>query len=403
MFLWRFFSSVKLTISLLLGMALVAIPATVIKPDMGRYEVFYQTPWFRALLFLLAVNLLVCTIRTIGRNLHDRRRFDEQLTRLPDSALPLQNSSLDSLQSTLKKLGYRGDQTGNRLWARRGRTGRWGSTLVHCSLLAIMLGAILGETGFVGTINTYLNDENRSYFDWDSESDKQLGFAMRVDRFELQYYPITLRFDLVDPAEGVMITTFTGLEGESLSLAGGRWKLLVKRFNPDEKVLTLGIFRQGEYVDDYLVFAEDERFGLLKNPGFQVKNVQFRDPILKQMESDVVILEHGQIVKRGTIRVNEPLTWRGVSIYQTAYSRDKFGLWATGFQLSKDPGEVLVWIASILLILGLTAAFAIPYRAVGIRRYEDSFYLLPLHGFRGEIGEDQIAKIAHELDLSISE
>lgn len=383
-------------------MAVVAIPGTVIKPEMGRYELFYQTPWFRAMLLLLSLNLLVCTIRTINRNLSDRRRFDDQLARLPESAHRLKNASIDQLQVDLAQLGYSGDQTGNRLWARRGRAGRWGSTLVHCSLLAIMFGAVLGGAGFVGTINTYLNDENHIYFDWDSQRDKALGFAMRVDRFDLIYYPITLRFDLVDPAEGQKIGTFTRKEGESIDLADGRWRVMVKRFNPDEKVLTLGIFRGGNFVGDYLVFADDERFGSLKNPGFQAKNVQFRDPILKQMESDVAIIEKGQLVKRGTIRANEPLNWRGVKIFQTAYGRDKFGQWTTGFQLSKDPGEAIVWIASVLLIVGLSAAFIIPYRAVGIRRFEDDFYLLPLHGFRGEGGKDLLVKIARKLDAADS-
>jgi cytochrome c biogenesis protein len=396
--LWRFFSSIKLTLTLLLGMAVVAIPGTVIRPEMGRYEVFYQTPWFRALLFLLALNLLVCTIRTIGRNLRDRQRFDDQLSRLPASAIRLANPSLDNLQLTLNSLGFRGDQTGNRIWGRRGRIGRWGSTLVHCSLLAIMCGAILGESGFVGTVNTYLHDENHFYFDWDTQQDKALGFALRVDRFELLYYPITLRFDLVDPAEGRKIGTFTQLEGESIELAAGRTRVLIKGFNPDEKVLTLGVFRQGNFLGDYLVSEKGESFGALGNPGFQVKNIQFRDPLLKQMESDVVILENNLIVKRGTISVNQPLTWRGVTIYQTAYGKDEAGRRTTGFQLSKDPGEMIVWIASVLLILGLGAAFIIPYRALGVRRFEDSFYLMPLHGFRGEAGAEQLAKIAQNLD-----
>ncbi|MCF6180373.1 MAG: cytochrome c biogenesis protein ResB, partial [Geopsychrobacter sp.] len=207
-----------------------------------------------------------------------------------------------------------------------------------------------------------------------------------------------LRFVLVVPAEGQQIGSYTLLEGESINLAGGELRIEAKRFNPDEKVLTLGIFRQGKFVGDYLVFAEDERFGVMKNPGFQVKHVQFRDPLLKQMESDVVILERGKIVKSGTIRVNQPLTWRGVTIYQTAYGRDKSGFWTTGFQLSKDPGEMIVWFASVLLVLGLGAAFMIPYRAVGIRRFEDNFYLLPLHGFRGDVGTEQLAEIARRLD-----
>ncbi|WP_020674955.1 cytochrome c biogenesis protein ResB [Geopsychrobacter electrodiphilus] len=398
MIFWRFFSSVKLTISLLLGMAVVAIPATVIKPEMGRYEVFYQTAWFRSLLFLLALNLLVCTIRTINRNLRDRPRFYAQLAQLPESALRLQTSSIDPLLVALTSLGFRGEQIGNRIWGRRGRAGRWGSTLVHCSLLAIMFGAILGQRGFVGTINTYLHDENRSYFDWNLQKEKPLGFTLRVDRFALEYYPITLRFDLVDADKGTKLGTFTLLEGESIDLADRKLRVQARHFNPDEKILTLGIFRNGNFVGDYLVFPGDERFGDLKNPGVEARNVQFRDPILKQMESDMTILEKGKVVKQGTIRVNEPLTWRGVSIYQTAYSRDKSGNWATGFQLSKDPGEMIVWIASVLLLLGLAAAFIIPYRAVGIRRYEDDFYLLPLHGFRGELGQEQLAEIARRLD-----
>jgi cytochrome c biogenesis protein len=305
---------------------------------------------------------------------------------------------LEQILVGLVDLGFQCDQTGNRVWARKGRAGRWGSTLVHCSLLAIMFGAVLGASGFVGTINTYLHEENFSYFDWGSESDKSLGFGLRVDRFELVYYPITLRFDLVDPVEGQIIGTYTLVEGEAVDLPGGRLRVQARHFNPDEKVLTLGIFRQGTFVGDYLVFPEDERFGLLKNPGFQAKNVQFRDPILKQMESDVVIIEKGKLVKKGTLRVNEPLTWRGISIYQTAYGRDKAGLWTTGFQLSKDPGEMIVWVASVLLLLGLTAAFIIPYRVVGIRRFEEDYYLLPLHGFRGELGQEQLAEIARHLD-----
>lgn len=403
MILWRFFSSVKLTLALLLGMAVVAIPGTIIKPDMGRFELFYQTPWFRALLLLLFLNLLVCTLRTVARNLRDRERFTEQLASRSESAIPLAASSLDTLEKGLASLRFRGDRAGNRLWARRGRLGRWGSTLVHCSLLAIMFGAVLGEAGFVGTINTYLNEEKRTYFDWDTESEKPLGFGMKVERFALKYYPITLRFDLVDPSEQQKIGTFTLKEGESFTLAGGLWRVEVKSFNPDEKVLTLGIFRQGQFLGDYLVFAEDESFGARKNPGFQAKNVQFRDPVLKQMESDVVIIEQGRVVKKGTIRANEPLEWRGVKIFQTAYGRDKFGFWTTGFQLSKDPGEPIVWVAAIVLCLGLLAAFIVPYRALGVRRDEGRFYLMALHGFRGAGGRALLEEIARRLDAEAEE
>ena len=357
MFLWRFFSSVRLTLALLLGMAIAAIPGTVIRPEAGRYELFYQTPWFRALLVLLSLNLLVCTLRTIRRNLHDAKRFHEQLAAPPQSARALAGDSIEPMRAVLARFGFRGDLTGNRFWGCRGRLGRWGSTLVHVSLLAIMFGAVLGERGFVGTINTYLHDENTTYFDWDSESEKALGFSLRVDNFRLHYYPITLRFELVDPVEGQLITKFTGLEGESIEIAKGLWRVEVRHFNPDDRVLTLGIFRNGSFVGDYLIDEKGERFGDKANPGFRARNIEFRDPVLKQMSSDVSILEGGQVVRQGTIKVNEPLTWQGVSIYQTAYGRDKNGYWTTGFQLSQDPGEGIVWVAAVVLCCGLAAAF----------------------------------------------
>lgn len=395
--IWRFFSSVKLTLALLLIMAIAAVPGTVIRPDMGRYEVFYQTTWFRVLLGLLALNLLVCTIRTIGRNLQDRRRFSRRLENYAPAAIKLNAASIDILVPRLKALGFSTDLTGNHLWAVRGRVGRWGSTLVHLSLLVIMLGATLGQSGFVGTINTYLHQVNLEYFDWQSQSDRPLDFGVRVDAFRLVYYPITLRFEVSDPQTGTT-TTVTRIEGESFLFGAGQ-RIQVKSFDPHRKLLTLGIYRQEKYLGDYQIDDKGERFGSLANPGFLiVRNIQFRDPILKQIESDVAIIEAGRTATRGTVRVNEPLVWRGVAIFQTAYGQDETGAWTVGLQLSRDPGELLVWVASVTLVLGLLAAFMVPFRALGIRRQDQAFYLLALHGFRSESDRELLGIIARQLD-----
>lgn len=394
--IWRFFSSVKLTLGLLLVMAIAAIPGTVIQPEMGRYDVFYQTPWFRVLLGLLALNLLVCTLRTIQRNLHDRRRFAARLKEPAREALKLNVTSIDLLATRLKTLGFAPEVTGNRLWAIRGRMGRWGSTLVHLSLLFVMLGATLGQAGFVGTINTYLNHVNLEYFDWQSQADRSLGFGVRVDAFRLVYYPITLRFDVSDPRKGTS-TTITQSEGESFVFDDG-WRIQIKSFDPHSKRLTLGVYQQEKYLGDYRLDDKGENFGAMPNPGFTVRHVQFRDPVLKQIESDIAIIEAGQIAEQGTLSVNNPLVWRGVAIFQTAYGQDKQGAWTIGLQLSKDPGEALVWVASITLVLGLLAAFAVPFRALGIRRQENAFYLLALHGFRSETDSELLRDIAQRLN-----
>jgi cytochrome c biogenesis protein len=92
-------------------------------------------------------------------------------------------------------------------------------------------------------------------------------------------------------------------------------------------------------------------------------------------------------VKTGAIEVNHPLVHRGVAIYQTAYNQDEFGFWYSGFQLSKDPGEPLVWTGSILLIIGLCCAFSIRYRVLAVVSDAAGVSLQPLTGFGDERGQ----------------
>ncbi len=89
---------------------------------------------------------------------------------------------------------------------------------------------------------------------------------------------------------------------------------------------------------------------------------------------------------------------RGVAIYQTAYSRDESGFWTCGFQLSKDPGEPVVWIGSIILTLALILVFMVRFRAVGVIVDEEKCLLVPLAGFRGDAGQAKLADLLRSFD-----
>ena len=128
-----------------------------------------------------------------------------------------------------------------------------------------------------------------------------------------------------------------------------------------------------------------------------IKPTAFRDPLLKQLHSEVSILEDGKVVRQGIIEVNQPLVHRGVAIYQTAYSRDESGFWVCGFQLSKDPGEPLVWFGSIVLILTLILVFVSRFRAVGVVVTSHGYHLVALAGFRGEAGREKLKALVREL------
>ncbi|HAD03439.1 MAG: hypothetical protein A2091_00840 [Desulfuromonadales bacterium GWD2_61_12] len=388
----NFFSSLKLTLAVLLGLALLASGGTVAPQIEGRYDLYYQSLWFRLGLGLLALNLAVCTLKTIRRNLEDRRRHLEVLSSEQLFAQPLRyllphERPLDSFASGLRRAGYRVETgTGGQLLARRGMAGRWGSTLVHLSVLLIMLGALLAQLGFVGTLNLYVNDQTDKYFDWSKQDEQPLGFTFRLDAFEPQYYPIAVQFVAIDPASRQVIATLTAREGETVLLPGGELRAKVMRFFPFEEDLVLGLYRRDSYLGEYHALGGQQLLRNTFDPGFELRPAAFRDPIIRQLHSEVAILEGERVVQRGVIEVNSPLTYRGIKIYQTAYTRDKFGFWAAGFQLSRDPGEPLVWFGCITLVIALLAAFTIPYRAVGISRHEGETFLVALSGFSGEGG-----------------
>ncbi len=407
----RLLSSVKLTIPLMLGLAAVSVYGTL-KPrtmvldgmEVARYELFYQAPLFRLFLGLLALNLAVCTVQTIRRNLADLDRFGallvtpERLVQHHD--LPPELNANRALQA-LQRAGYTTSRTPEGILARKGRAGRWGSTIVHVSVLAVMLGALLAETGFVGTLNIYVGDSSRRVLDWDTLKDRDLGFTFRLDHFEPIYYPLDIRFDLRDPESDTLLTTVTTREGETVELPGTGHSALVRKFIPDQKLLILGIYRGERYLGEYHATPNEWRASQEIALPVTVRPSGYRDPMLKQLHSEVSILEQGRVIRQGQIEINQPLTHRGVAIYQTAFNRDKFGSWYAGFQFSKDPGEPLVWLGSITMSLGLMIAFLVPYRVVALIPGSGRQRLVALSGFRAEPGREAFAHLAHEIEKAL--
>ncbi|RLB65706.1 MAG: hypothetical protein DRH08_07590, partial [Deltaproteobacteria bacterium] len=171
-----FFSSVKLTLALLLGLSLVAVGGTIWPVEQGtiqRFELYYQSLWFRLLLGFLAINLAACSWRTLIRVSGEKKRLLALLespgTSLLQAGHGLPHSSIDKLTDRLQQQGYRISRSGDKILARRGLAGRWSLPILHLSILAIMLGAWAAQLGFVGTLNMYVTHQSDKYFDWDIE------------------------------------------------------------------------------------------------------------------------------------------------------------------------------------------------------------------------------------------
>ena len=174
--LWGVFSSMKLGLALLGIIAFVAGIGTIVPQieqspqkakavsqlwQMMGFTHLYSTVWFRLLLGLLCINLIVCSTQRI-RGIY-LRTFKltppSNLARVPQKnrcviqgeSQPLQKA----VQEVLKQAGYHftfSDQADS--WSFIGakrRLGNWGSLITHLSFVVLVVGALLGSVlGFKG-------------------------------------------------------------------------------------------------------------------------------------------------------------------------------------------------------------------------------------------------------------
>ncbi|ABZ84519.1 cytochrome c biogenesis protein ccsb, putative [Heliomicrobium modesticaldum Ice1] len=168
--IWDIFSSMKLGLFLLLLIAVASIIGTVI-PQNGDprqygslYSLYsalglidmYHSSWFMILLFLLAMNLFICTF---NRAPGIWRQFSRPS--LPTGAESVgglateRPEPVDELARHVselwQRLGYRvfsESRDGKHyIYADKGRFGLWGSLLSHVGMLVILIGGVVGLYG----------------------------------------------------------------------------------------------------------------------------------------------------------------------------------------------------------------------------------------------------------------
>lgn len=243
--IWKFFSSVKLAVVLLIILAIVSVVGTVVQQNeptetylkeytpatvqffeaLGLFDM-YHTWWFVLLLFLFTANLTVCTLE----------RFPVAWKAMRAPLKPLEEESLKAIpfkkelavKSGFEKAGeqvrkalsgrrYRFQETRgpglSHLVTQKGAFSRMGVYITHISILLIFIGALIGAFfGFKGFLNlpegeasdvVYLRNEPM----WDrimalvgiGESSiipspqggvpaMPLGFYVRCDDFDVDYY-----------------------------------------------------------------------------------------------------------------------------------------------------------------------------------------------------------------------
>ncbi|MGQ9688484.1 MAG: cytochrome c biogenesis protein ResB [Desulfobaccales bacterium] len=188
--LWRTITSLRLTLTLLILLALVSLMGTV------RSWIF-GSGWFLAPLGLFVLNLTACLIRGLPQAV---RRARQGLT--PVAALDLPERARffwpkegnppagveKALRRELGRVRKNSDDHQTVLYWDRGRHRPLGPYVVHLALLIILVGALVGRfLGVEGRL-TLREGETAELFT-SAGKDRSLDFQVRLDRFQVLHYP----------------------------------------------------------------------------------------------------------------------------------------------------------------------------------------------------------------------
>ncbi len=391
--LWDLFCSVKLSIFLLILLALASIVGTLIKQNaspmeyvqqfgpglygfLNRLDLFdmYHSWWFRGILALLTINIISCSwtrFPRIWRNITRPRGevdkvqvatlpYTKQLKRsLPPEEVAGKASSI--IRGIFRKPLLLETNEATVIFAERGRMSRLGVYITHLSILIILSGALIGSLfGFKGFVNIPEGKTIDRIFMRQRQGvmPKTLGFEVRCDDFRITYYDMNPQERLVKE----YITTLTFLEdgreimkkevrvNHPLTFNGLRFYQSSYGSIP-EITLTVGNENQEENLS--LVAHKGER---VKIPGSEAffEILQYHPQIHDFGEGIVMALIKPMAVpKKFWLLKVRPKLVDGYHLTLKGVTEREY----TGLQVTKDPGVWVVWVGCILMVCGLILAF----------------------------------------------
>ncbi|MGA2192094.1 MAG: cytochrome c biogenesis protein ResB [Nitrospirota bacterium] len=395
----KLFSSIKLAVFLLIILAAVSVFGTFIPQaqeplvyirrygeEHYRYLRFfgiidlYHSWGFRTIAGLLAINLSVCSYRRF-RWLYKStiapvtEKTGETIRRLRLSNELPAAGHVEMLERALADRKYRISKRGRFVYARKGALGPWGDMITHVSILLVLLGALVGSLGMVGTVNVYEGDFTDQFYNWNTGKDQPFGFSLFVEKFTLEHYPADLSVTVRDTLDGHKVGTFQSRGGSAVDVTGTDIKLVPNRVDFERQEALFDVYSQGRLIGVYDTAEPDGGTQAPLNFKYAFTTGPFAEPVIKNLASSVRITGDGKELCREVITINSPLKFGGYTIYQTAYSRDPRGRYYSGFEIVKDPGLPLVWAGFALLLAGLILSFYFYHRQVWIFAGEDRIYI----------------------------
>jgi len=422
--IWSFFASVKLAIIILFILAVTSIIGTVVPQESAKaiqflgkifgdntapaiYNIFlkldfmdmYHSWWFVTLLVLFCINLTVCSLEKIPRtwrlvktpvkpmakNVLETLQVKKEVT-LKASLDIVKDEFLNAFRESKYNVQEAADEDGVQLYSEKGAYARLGVYVVHLSILLIFVGAIIGaQFGFKGSLNLPEGAVSDLVYSGGGEP-IPLGFSIRCNWYNTDYYKGTdtpqefsSELSILENGKEVMTKvievnsplTYKGITFYQSSYgvvpdAAGAFILKVKADGGVEKTLRLqqgesfevpGLKIRGTIMGFSPALGRDPQSGAL---------ITYSETLVNPAVSIRFDIE-GSDGFTGWVLKRYPETGIIKNAGLTIEFLDYWGAEYTGLQVSKDPGVLIIYIASIVMVLGLYVAFFLSHKKIWIR------------------------------------
>jgi len=407
---WKFFTSVKLTVVLLLSLAVTSIIGTLI-PQSGTaseyfqkygelwykilsfldsiFEIFdmYHSWWFQILLLLLTINIIICSIDRlqatwkiifvkVPRFNVSRFRDLEYKKEFSASSMP---DELEQIYAPVlsRSYGYsRIEQTDNGfcLFAEKWRWTRLGVYLVHLSIILMLLGSLIGSIfGFDGFVNIPEGESTKKISLRNTTEMHLLDFEIKCEDFSLSFYdtgaPKEYRSSLVIIENGKSVLKKDIIVNDPLRYKGiNLFQSSYGTLAPREVTLSFTIRETGmEYqrkavINKPVEIPEGLGTFIIKNysnsAGFKGHNIgeAFMGILTQKTGNPVNILLPIRFPSFDKMRKGDVVI--AVASHDHRYY--------TGLQVTKDPGVWVVYSGFIFMIIGCFVTFFMSHQRLCI-------------------------------------
>jgi cytochrome c biogenesis protein len=404
---YNLFRSLKLTISLLILLALLSIIGTLIiqnatrseyiqRCGIGLYEVLnffnlfdmYHSWWFSAILLLLVINLITCSIQRLPGIFSQIARGsgeleDRMLKAIPyveKIQIPNPTERQEIIQSSLKKWfknwGRIETERAITLFSEKGRFSRLGVPITHLSILIILIGGILGSLyGFKGHVEILEGETVDRIFlrAKDGEAPKPLEFSVRCDDFKITYYDLPGRKEK-------HVKEYTSL----LAILENGKEVLKRTVQVNHPLHYKGLaFYQANYGTVHnatlgIQWRNKKEKVTFKAPEGATVPVPNSNDFIRILQYAPQVHNFGEGVQVVLFKPDqEPRPFWLLKAFPKfdEQRKDEFILTFegdspreyTGLSVTKDPGVWVVWIGCGLMIFGLIVSFFFSHQRVWVR------------------------------------